>query len=59
MNGIREIKVIAPSKADRLAKKVRVGAYCRVSSDSDDQLNSFFAQVKYYNDYIQIGRAHV
>ncbi len=53
MNGIREIKVIAPSKADRLAKKVRVGAYCRVSSDSDDQLNSFFAQVKYYNDYIR------
>lgn len=53
MNGLREVKVIAPSKAERLAEKVRVGAYCRVSSDSDDQLNSFFAQVKYYNDYIR------
>ena len=28
--------------------KLRVAAYCRVSSDSDDQLNSFAAQNRYY-----------
>ena len=33
-------------------KKVRVGAYCRISTDKDDQANSFESQVKYYTDYI-------
>ena len=28
-------------------QKIRVCAYARVSSDSDDQLNSFSAQVEY------------
>lgn len=32
-------------------KKIRLAAYCRVSSDSSDQLNSFAAQIKYYTDY--------
>ena len=32
---------------------LRVAAYCRVSTDSDDQLNSFVAQQSYYNDYIR------
>ena len=32
---------------------LRVAAYCRVSTDSDDQLNSFAAQQTYYNDYIR------
>jgi len=31
-------------------KKIRVGAYCRVSTDSDDQVDSFVAQVRYYTD---------
>ena len=31
---------------------LRVAAYCRVSSDSDDQLNSFAAQQNHYYDYI-------
>ena len=30
---------------------VRLAAYCRVSSDSEDQLHSFGAQVRYYKDY--------
>jgi DNA invertase Pin-like site-specific DNA recombinase len=34
------------------ATKIRVCAYCRVSTDSDDQLNSYEAQVKYYTEYI-------
>ena len=29
-----------------------MAAYCRVSTDSEDQENSFLAQVKYYTDYI-------
>lgn len=32
---------------------LRVAAYCRVSTDSEDQLNSFVAQQSYYNDYIR------
>ncbi len=30
---------------------IRLAAYCRVSSDSDDQLHSFAAQIRYYKDY--------
>ena len=31
--------------------KIRLAAYCRVSSDSSDQLHSFAAQIKYYSEY--------
>ena len=34
-------------------KKLRTCAYCRVSSNSADQLNSYSAQVKYYTKAIQ------
>nr|WP_317729254.1 recombinase family protein [Clostridium tetani] len=30
----------------------RVAAYCRVSTDSEDQLQSYHSQVKYYTDFI-------
>lgn len=33
--------------------KLRVAGYARVSSDSDDQLNSFSAQVRYYTRLIE------
>ncbi len=36
------------SKIDR----IRVAAYCRVSTDSEDQLNSYRSQVRYYTDLI-------
>jgi len=32
--------------------KLRVAAYARVSSDSEDQINSYIAQVDYYTRYI-------
>ena len=32
--------------------KLRVAAYTRVSSDSDDQLNSYIAQVDHYTKFI-------
>ena len=33
------------------AKKIRLAPYCRVSSDSADQLHSFAAQIRYYSDF--------
>jgi len=32
---------------------LRVAAYCRVSTDSEDQVNSFMAQMHYYYSFIQ------
>ena len=46
-----EVKIIRPIVEQ--AKKLRVAAYARVSSDSVDQLNSFATQVAYYTDFIQ------
>lgn len=49
----KEVIVIKPTKAQSKEDRLRVAAYCRVSTDSSDQLNSFFAQMKYYTDYIR------
>lgn len=50
----REVKVIKPTIAQiNHEKKQRVAAYCRVSTDSEDQSNSFSAQLKYYSEYIK------
>ena len=38
----------AKQKTDKL---IRLAAYCRVSSDSEDQLHSFAAQIRYYSEY--------
>lgn len=32
-------------------KPIRIAAYCRVSTNSEDQLHSFAAQLNYYRDY--------
>ena len=32
-------------------KKIRLAAYCRVSTNSAEQIHSFMAQVKYYRDF--------
>lgn len=45
-----QITVIDPRVPDR--QKLRVAAYARVSSDSEDQLNSYLAQVDFYSKYI-------
>ena len=34
-------------------RKRRVAAYARVSTDSEEQMTSYVAQVSYYTDYIQ------
>ena len=46
------------TKIDRIAdtatkKKLRVAAYCRVSTDTDAQLESFETQKSHYENYIR------
>lgn len=50
----RIVKVIQPTIAQiNQSRKQRAAAYCRVSTNSEDQSNSFSAQLKYYSDYIK------
>ncbi len=44
---ITEITPKIPQKAE----KIRLAPYCRVSSDSADQLHSFATQIRYYSEY--------
>lgn len=34
-------------------ERLRVAAYCRVSTDSEDQINSYRSQVQHYTEYIE------
>ena len=43
------VTIIQPIIIDETNTKIRCAAYCRVSSDSEDQLNSFMAQTRYYS----------
>ena len=47
-----QVQIIEPMIRPQ-EQKIRVCAYARVSSDSDDQLNSFSAQVEYFTQLIQ------
>lgn len=49
------IRIEPVSKEDFISKipAKKVCAYCRVSTDSKEQKNSFLAQTKYYEDYIK------
>ena len=49
----KEVKIIRPTIGISNDTPLRVGAYCRVSTDSDEQSDSFIAQVKYYTDFIR------
>lgn len=44
------VVTIAPVQSKN--NTMRVAAYCRVSSDSQDQLHSFAAQIQYYTKLI-------
>ena len=46
----RVIKIEAVDRPQNV--RLRVAAYTRVSSDSEDQLNSFAAQNRYYTELI-------
>ena len=39
------------SQKEQEEQKIRLAAYCRVSSNSEDQLHSFASQIRYYKDY--------
>ena len=43
------VTVIQPRVTDDTNRLLRVAAYCRVSSSSDDQLNSYNSQLAYYS----------
>ena len=47
------VTVIQPTITEEKAVKIRCAAYCRVSSDSEDQLNSFMAQTRYYSQFFE------
>lgn len=54
MNGsdeMAEIKII-PAK-NRSDEVIRTAAYARVLRSSEDQLNSFVAQIRYYTELLQ------
>lgn len=53
-----EVQIISATKGKfditgRDVKKLKVAAYCRVSTDSDEQLNSYNSQVDYYTNLIK------
>ena len=54
---VRQIRTIPANPAYNFkaetAKRKRVCAYCRVSTESEEQLNSYAAQVNYYTNFIQ------
>lgn len=50
MKKVTKIAETASSKVK--LKKIRVAAYCRVSTDSDAQLESLEAQKTHYENYI-------
>ena len=52
MEDLRQVFVIKATKDISPDDKIKVAAYCRVSTDSDDQLNSFIEQVRYYTDFV-------
>ena len=49
----KNVQIIRPIAEYSVNLRIlRVAAYCRVSTDSNDQLNSFLNQVRYYTDFI-------
>ena len=47
------VTVIQPTITEEKSAIIRCAAYCRVSSDSEDQLNSFMAQTRYYSQVFE------
>lgn len=46
-----QVQIIQPYQPQSDAPE-KVAAYCRVSTDSQDQLNSYRTQIGYYTNYI-------
>ncbi len=55
---MKKVTKIAPSTSDfKEQSKLRVAAYCRVSTDSDEQKESLETQIKHYESYIKANPA--
>ena len=57
----KKILIEPVKKNEGKAEKLRVAAYCRVSTDTEDQQTSFEGQVKHYTELIEAkpdGRHH-
>ena len=52
MNSLKKMTTIPPVETPAKRKKLRVAAYCRVSTASDAQLESLDTQRSYYKNYI-------
>ena len=61
MNDVQVIKANRNENRIRGRKVeiLRVAAYCRVSTDSEDQLNSYKSQVMYYTDLIKKSKRQI
>lgn len=54
--GPKKITVLYPlssTEEKRATNKTRVAAYCRVSTSSEEQMESYQAQIEYYEKYIK------
>lgn len=53
---MKKVEIISPTVLQTFlkenAKKIRVAAYCRVSTEHEEQLNSYESQIKYYEQII-------
>ena len=56
-NADKKVRIIEAdpelSKKNDANRILKVAAYCRVSTDDEDQLNSFYTQMAYYTEYIK------
>lgn len=50
---VRVIKASRTINKNNSNNKLKVAAYCRVSTDGEEQLNSFTSQMKYYKEKIE------
>ncbi len=50
---IPAIKRVGNNKSGESKPKIRVAAYCRVSTDSDEQATSYDIQIEHYTNFIQ------
>ena len=50
---IKAHNTLSPRARTNFEKRLRVAAYCRVSTDTEDKLNSYKSQVKYYTELIK------
>ena len=50
---IPAIKRVGNNKNSESKPKIRVAAYCRVSTDSEEQASSYDIQIEHYTNYIK------